>query len=75
MFVLRCNIPVNIFSVMSGQCHRFLCINKFSGELIYLAQGQNTVPPAGDRIQNLSVRSPMFFHYANALSIQNRNHN
>ena len=32
LFVLRLNVPVNNFSVMSGQCHRFLGITSTFGE-------------------------------------------
>ena len=39
LFVLRINVPVNKFSVMSGRSHRFLGFNQCSGELICLAQG------------------------------------
>ena len=43
LFVLWFNVPVNNFSVMSGQSHRFLSFNQYSGELMCLAQGHNTV--------------------------------
>ena len=33
LFVLRFNVPVNNFSVMSGQSHRFLGITSTFGEL------------------------------------------
>ena len=32
LFVLRCNVPVNSFSVMSGQSHHFLGINQYLRE-------------------------------------------
>ena len=36
LFVLEFNVPVNNFSVMSGQSHRFLSSNQYSGELLCL---------------------------------------
>ena len=41
LFVLRFNIPVNNFSVISGWNHHFLGIDQYSGELMCLAQGLN----------------------------------
>ena len=43
VFVLRCNVPVNNFSVMSGLSHRLLGFNQYSRELMCLPQGHNTV--------------------------------
>ena len=43
LFVLRFNVPVNNFSVMSGRSHRFLGLNQYSRESMCLAQGHNTV--------------------------------
>ena len=45
LFVLRLNVPVNNFSVMSGRSQRFLGLT--SRELMCLAQGHNTVPLVG----------------------------
>ena len=45
--LLRYNILVNKFSAMSGRNHCFLGINQYSGELMYLAQGQSPVDLAG----------------------------
>ena len=42
LFVLRLNVPVNNFSVMSGRSHRFLGINKYFRGVKCLAQGHNT---------------------------------
>ena len=47
LFVWRCNILVNNFSVMWGQRHHFLDINQYSWELMCLAQGHNMVPQVG----------------------------
>ena len=33
LFVLRFNVPVNNFSVMSGWSHRFLDINLYHGDV------------------------------------------
>ena len=41
--LLRLNVPVNIFSVMSGRSHRFQGITStFSGSKCIFAQGHNT---------------------------------
>ena len=45
--------PVNNFSVMSGQSHRFLNFNQNSGELLRLAQGHNA--PVG--VEHRTFRS------------------
>ena len=47
LFVLRFNVPVNNFSVMSGRSHRFLGIDQYSRESMCLAQGHNTVTLVG----------------------------
>ena len=47
LFVLRFNVPVNNFSVMSGRSHRFLGFNQYSRESMYLPQGHNTVTLVG----------------------------
>ena len=44
LFVLGFNVPVNIFLVMSGRCHRFSDFNLYSVDLMCLAQGHNMVP-------------------------------
>ena len=43
LFVLRFNVPVNNFSVMSGRSHRLLGFNQYCRELMCLFQGHNTV--------------------------------
>ena len=35
LVLLRFNVPVNNFSVISGQSHCFLDINQYSGDLMY----------------------------------------
>ena len=40
--MLRLNVPVNNFSVMSGRSHRFLGINQYFRGVKCLAQGHNT---------------------------------
>ena len=49
LLVLRFNVPVNNFSVMSGRSVRFLGFNQvqYSGELICLAQGHNMLTLSG----------------------------
>ena len=47
LFVLMFNVPVNSFSVMSGRSHRFLGFNKYTTQLMCLAQGHNTVTLVG----------------------------
>ena len=47
LFVLRFNVPVNNFSVMSGRSHHFLGFNLYPRELMCLAQGHNTVTLVG----------------------------
>ena len=42
LFVLKLNVPVNNFSVMSGRSHRFLGNNQYVWGVKCLAQGQNT---------------------------------
>ena len=44
LFVLGFNILINNCSVMSGRSHRFLGINQYSQQFMYLAQGLSTVP-------------------------------
>ena len=63
--VMKFNVRVNNFSVMSGRSHRFLAFNQCSGELMCLAQGHDAA--SVDRTQYLSIRSPMLYHYATAL--------
>ena len=48
LFVLRLNVPVSNFSVMSGWSLRFLGLTStVAGELMCIAQGHNTVPLVG----------------------------
>ena len=47
LFVLSSNGPVNNFSVISGWSDPFLGSNQYSGVLMCLAQGHNTVQPVG----------------------------
>ena len=42
LVVLRLNVPVNNFSVMSGRSHRFLVINQYFRGVKCFAQGHNT---------------------------------
>ena len=53
LFVLRFNIPVNNFSVMSGHSHHFTSIKQYSRELMGISQGHNMVTYSGDQIQYL----------------------
>ena len=46
-FIVRINVPVNDFSVMSELSHPLSGINQYSGKLMCLVQGHNTVPPVG----------------------------
>ena len=46
-FILRFNVPVNNFAVMLGRSHRFLGFNKYSRELMCLAQGHNSMTLVG----------------------------
>ena len=46
-FLLRFNVQVNNFSVMSGRSHCFLGFNQYSRELMCLAQGHNMVTLVG----------------------------
>ena len=43
-FVLRFNVLVNNFSVVSERSHHFPSFSQYSGELMCLAQGHKTVP-------------------------------
>ena len=47
LFVLKLNVPVNNFSVVSGRSQRFLCVTSNCRELMCLAQGHNTVTHVG----------------------------
>ena len=47
LFVLRLDVPVKNFSVMSGRSQSFLGFNQYFRELMCLAQGHNTVPHVG----------------------------
>ena len=46
LFVLRLNVPVNNFSVMSGRSKRFLGLTSTVGRMC-LAEGHNTMTPGG----------------------------
>ena len=61
--IYRFNLPVNNFSVMTG-C---LGINQNSVDLMCLAQGHNMVHAVGIEPQDLSIWSPMLYHYATEL--------
>ena len=52
------NVPVNIFSVVSGRSHRFLGINQYSEELMCRAQGYKTMPPLeiGTKTSRFGIR-------------------
>ena len=60
-FVLRFNVSVNDFSVMSGWSHNFFGFNRYSGELMCLVEGHNTEYSAtiGDRTQDLPHALPL----------------
>ena len=67
-FILRLNVPVNNFSVLSGRSHRFLGFR----ELMCLAQGHNTVTLEGIkprtsrfRVQCSTTRQPCFLFISN----------
>ena len=59
LFVLRFNVLVNNFSVMSGQSHRFL--QHFRG-VKCLAQGHNTAE-VGFSVSCFGVRFSVMFHF------------
>ena len=44
LFLLRFDVLVNIFLVMSGQSHHFQSISQYCGELMCLAQGHKPAP-------------------------------
>ena len=46
-FVLRYNVPDNNVSFLLGRTHLFLGIDQYSEALMFLAQGNTTVPPMG----------------------------
>ena len=47
LFVLRLNVPVNLFFSHVGTEQTLLGFNQFYRELMCLAQGHNTVTPVG----------------------------
>ena len=51
--------------LVRGLTSRFLGFKLYSVALMYLAQGHGAT--SGDRIQDLSIRSPMLYHYTTAL--------
>ena len=66
LFVLRLNVPVNNFSVMSGRSHRFLDnLPVLSGSKVSCSRTQH----GGGRFRtpDLSLRSPTLYHWATAL--------
>ena len=65
LFVLRLNVPVNNFSVMSGRSHRFLGKPVLSGSKVSCSRTQH----GGGRFRapDLSLRSPTLYHWATAL--------
>ena len=64
--VLRLNVPVNNFSVISGRSHRFLG-NKpvLSGSKVSCSRTQHG--GGRSRTPDLSLRSPTLYHWATAL--------
>ena len=66
LFVLRLNVPVNNFSVMSGRSHRFLGNQPvLSGSKVSCSRTQH----GGGRFRtpDLSLQSPTLYHWATAL--------
>ena len=53
------NEPDNKFSVISGQNYRFLGINQYFGELMFLAQGHKRLP-VGFKSRYPSIKSLMY---------------
>ena len=73
-FGLRFYVPVNNFSVMSGRSHRFLGITSTFWEVNVSCSRIQHAVPSEDRTPDLSLRSPMLYHYATAPpSAQSRN--
>ena len=64
VFVLRLNVPVNNFSVMSGQSQRFLSLTSTVGSLC--VQGHIAVTPVGI-VPRTSRFGVQLYHYATAL--------
>ena len=67
LFVLRFNVPVNNFSVVSGWSHRFLSFISFRG-VKCLAQGHNPVkigfePPISRSGVRRSNTEPLHFSF------------
>ena len=60
MALFASNVQVNNVSVMLVKSQRFLCINQYCGELIFLAQGATS----GDGSHNLLIRIQMLYHQA-----------
>ena len=64
LFVLRLNVPVNNFLVMSGRSHRFLVINQYFRGVKCLAQGHNTAaigiepPTSRSRVRHSTTEPP-----------------
>ena len=66
LVVLRLNVPVNNFSVMSGRSHRFLGnLPVLSGSKVSCSRTQHG--GGRSRTPDLSLRSPTLYHWATAL--------
>ena len=64
LFELRFKVPVNSFSVMSGQS-----LNQYYGELMCLAEGHNTVPQVGIKFGTSRFRVRCFTTMHTALPL------
>ena len=75
LFVLRLNVPVNNFSVMSGRSHRFLGnLPVLSGSKVSCSRTQHGSGKFGT--PDLSLLSPTLYHWATALpQVLNRHKN
>ena len=66
LFVLRLNVPVNNFSVMSGRSNRFLGnLPVLSGSKVSCSRTQQC--GGRSRTPDLSLRNPTLYHWATAL--------
>ena len=71
LFVLRLNVPVNTFLVMSGRSQRFPCLTSTVGSKCSVSCSRTQHGDAcGDRTQDISIRSPTLYHYATALPLK-----
>ena len=66
LVLLRFNVPVNIFSVMSGQSHRFQGITSTFWEVNVSCSRTQHGDLSEDRTPDLSLRSPTLYHWATA---------